>query len=165
MSILHRERTWIDVEPRKFSQGCFEVSNFMIRLLRNDDTVHREDDGTVRLGDLAESFKSRFVGTSHWSIDVWISFLAKGGGPKKRLQCCVNPNSSRHFLYFRAIERHSECALVDSTVQDNVLLPNDFADHIKHIGNARDMHSIIQGGLIPGGKSLKRDRQSVFSQP
>ena len=30
------------------------------------------------------------------------------------------------------------------------------------IGNAHDMHSIIQGGLIPGGRSLERDRQSVF---
>ena len=41
-------------------------------------------------------------------------------------------------------------------------MPDDFADYIHHIGNAHDMHSIIQGGLIPGGKSLKRDRQSVF---
>ena len=33
VSILYRERKWIDVEPAKFSQGCFEVSKFMIRLL------------------------------------------------------------------------------------------------------------------------------------
>ena len=39
---------------------------------------------------------------------------------------------------------------------------DDFAEHIYHIGNAHDMHSIIQGGLIPGGRSLKRDRHSVF---
>ena len=30
------------------------------------------------------------------------------------------------------------------------------------IGNAYEMHSIVQSGLIPGGKSLIRDRQSVF---
>ena len=33
VSILCRERKWIDDEPGKFSQGCFEVSNCMIRLL------------------------------------------------------------------------------------------------------------------------------------
>ena len=32
----------------------------MTRLLRHNDTVHREDDGAVRYEDLAELFKSRF---------------------------------------------------------------------------------------------------------
>ena len=31
-----------------------------------------------------------------------------------------------------------------------------------HVGNAFEMHSIIRSGLIPGGKSLRRDKQSVF---
>ena len=51
---------------------------------------------------------------------------------------------------------------IDPALQDNVLLADDFAEYIYHIGNAHDMHSIIQGGLSLGGKSLKRDRQSVF---
>ena len=95
-------------------------------------------------------------------VEAWISFLAKGGGPKKRFQYCLNPNSSKHFLYFRAIEGHSGGTIVDPTLQDNLLLPDNFADYIYHIGNAHDMHSIIQGGLILGGRSLRRDRQSVF---
>ena len=82
----------------------FQVSKFMIRLLRHDDTVHREDDGAVRFDDLAEKFKAKFDGTSQWSIEARITFLAKGGGPKKRFQYCLNPNSSKHFLYFRAIQ-------------------------------------------------------------
>ena len=32
VSIPYRERKWIDVEPGKFSQCCFEVSEFMIRI-------------------------------------------------------------------------------------------------------------------------------------
>ena len=46
----------------------------MIRLLRHDDTVHREDDGDVRFDDLAEKFKAEFDGTSHWSTEAWITF-------------------------------------------------------------------------------------------
>ena len=155
----HRERKWIDVHPGKFSQGCLEVSKFTIRLLRHDDT---EDKGAVRFDDLAELFKSSFAGTSQWPQEAWTTFLAKGGGPKKRFQYNLKPSSSKHFLYFRAIQGHSGGTLVDPTWQENALLPDDFAEYIYHIGNAHDMHSIIQGGLIPGGRSLNGDRQSVF---
>ena len=128
----------------------------MIRLLCHDDSVHREDDGAIRFDDLAANVKAKFGGTSQWSIEAWVAFLAKGGGPKKRFQYCLNPKSSKHF------QGHSGGTLVDPTLQDNVLLPDDFAKCIYHIGNAHDMHSIIWCGLTPGGKSLKRDRQSVF---
>ena len=76
MSILLRERKWMDVEPGKFSQGCFECQFFLIRSLRHDETVHREDEGT--LVDLTE-VKAKFDGTSQRSIQAWITFLAKGG--------------------------------------------------------------------------------------
>ena len=77
VSVPYHERKWIDVDTGKFSQGCFEVSKFMIRLLRHDDTVHREDDGAVRLENLAELFKAKFDGTSQWTVEAWIAFLAK----------------------------------------------------------------------------------------
>ena len=111
---------------------------------------------------MASIFGSEFDGISRWSIRAWISFLAKQKSQKKRFQHCVNPNSSEHFLYFRAIQGHSGGTLVDPPLQNNVLLPDDFAEYIYYVGNAHDMHSIIQCGLIPGGKSLKRDRHSVF---
>ena len=88
--------------------------------------------------------------------------LAKGGGKKKRFQCCLNPSSSNKFLCVRAIQGHSGDNFVDPILQDNIRLPDDFAEYIYHIGNAFEMHSIIQSGLIPGGKSFRRDRQSVF---
>ena len=76
VSVPHRERKWIDVDPGKFSQGFFEVSKFMIRLLRQDESVHPEDDGAVRFDDLAQKFKSKFDGTSQWTIEARIAFLA-----------------------------------------------------------------------------------------
>ena len=99
VSILYRERNWMDGDPGKFSQGCFEVLKFMIRLLRHDDTVHREDDGAARFDDLAEKFKDKFDGTSQWPIEAWITFLANGGGPKKRFQNFLNPSSSKHPIF------------------------------------------------------------------
>ena len=51
---------------------------------------------------------------------------------------------------------------MDPALQDNVLLPDDFAEYIYHIGNVSAICSITRSGLIPGGRSLKIDRQSVF---
>ena len=91
-----------------------------------------------------------------------MTFLAKGGRPTKRFQYCLNPIFSKHFLYFRAIQGHSGGNVVDPTLQDNVLLPDNFAEYIYHMVNLSGILSIIRSGLIPGGRSLKRDTQSVF---
>ena len=40
--------------------------------------------------------------------------------------------------------------------------PNDFAEHFYHVGSSHDMHSVIQSGLIPGGKDVKKGRRAVF---
>ena len=155
-----RDRKWMDVELGKSSQGCFEVSKFLIRSLRHDDTVHQEDGGAVRFDDLAELFKWRFAGTSQWSIEDWISFLAKGGGPKKRFQCCFEPYFfQKHFLYFRAIQGHSGGILVDSTLQDSALLPNDFVDYMLMTCSPSRVDWFQEGEVSKGTDSPS------FSQP
>ena len=80
VSIPHRERKWIDINPATHSQGCFEV----IRLFRHDDTVHREDDGAVRFDDV-EEFKAKFDGTSQWPINDWITCLQREEDQRKGL--------------------------------------------------------------------------------
>ena len=107
----------------------------MTRLLRHNPSILREDDGAVRCDELIEKLKVKFVGTLQWSVDAWITSLAKGGGPKKRLQYCLNPNSSKRFPYLRAVQGHSGDNLVFPALQDNVLLPDDFTEYICHIGH------------------------------
>ena len=75
------EREWIYIDPKPFNEGCLAVSKFMIRLLRPDETIPREKDEGVRFEDLVEKFKVYFVGTTGWTVDASVSFLAKGGGP------------------------------------------------------------------------------------
>ena len=59
----------------------------MTRLLRHDRTVPREIDGAVLFGDFLEKMQEeKFDGASQWSLNDWISILAKGGGAKKRFQ-------------------------------------------------------------------------------
>ena len=83
------------------------MPKFIIKLLRHDDAVHREDDGAVRVDDLAEKLKAKFAGSPQWSIEAWITFLAKGGGgPKTRFEY-------KHCPYFRAIQGDSGGTLVE----------------------------------------------------
>ena len=91
VSIPYRERKWIDVEPGKFSPGCFEVSIFLIRLLRHDDTGHREDDWAASFDDLAELFKSRFAGTSQWSIEAWVTVFGKRRRTEEKVSVLHEP--------------------------------------------------------------------------
>ena len=108
ISIPILARKWIDINRERFRQDCFAVSKAMIRLLRHNPSISREDNGAIRFDDIMEEFKAKFDGTSQWPTYDWITFLAQGGGPKKRFQYCLNPNSSKHFVYFRAIQGHSE---------------------------------------------------------
>ena len=104
-----------DMEPGTLDQHCPEGSKLMIRLLRHDDSVNREEDGAVKFEDQA----------SHWSTRTWLSFLQRGGGIKR------TTHSPETFLCLPAIQGHSGGTHVDLTLQDNVLLP-DFAEHTYH---------------------------------
>ena len=110
---------------------------------------------------ILNSGQARRRRTSSWSIEGWISFLVKGGGQKKRFQYCLNPNYPQQFLHLRAIQEHSE-STINLARQDTVLLPECFTEYIYHVGNGKELRSIVNHGLIPGGVSLKTGRHAVF---
>ena len=82
-----------------------------------------------------------------------------GGGNKNIFQYCTD--SSGAILYLRAFQGHSGRNLIDPSLQDNVLIPNDFFEYIYHIGCAINLHSIINSGIIPGCQNMS-NRQTVF---
>ena len=110
---------------------------------------------------MIEEFNVKFAGTLQLTVDDWENCLPQGGGEKKRFQYCLNPYSSDKFLCFRAIQGHSRGTLVDPTLQDNVLLLDDFAEYIYHIGNAFEMHSIIK--KWPNSRRKKPQKRQATS--
>ena len=87
--------------------------------------------------------------------------MAGGGGKKKRFQYYTD-SSGQEILYLRALQGHSGRNPIDRSLQDNVLIPNNFFEYICHIGCAVNLHSITNSGLIPGGQNSSKDRQTVF---
>ena len=51
---------------------------------------------------------------------------------------------------------------MDPFLLDTVLIPDYFFEFIHHVGSVFDIHSITQSGLIAGGATHRRDRQTVF---
>ena len=78
VSIPVRERKMKDIETQRFDQKCFAVSKAMIRLLRHDPSVPREDDGAVHCDDIMKDFQAKFNGFSQWLVNDWITYLTKG---------------------------------------------------------------------------------------
>ena len=88
--------------------------------------------------------------------------MAAGGGAKRRFQYCND--KSEIIFYFRALQGHSGRNLIDPSLQDNVVIPSNFFQHVHHIACAFNLHSIINSGLIPGGQSSSK-RETVFFLP
>ena len=86
--------------------------------------------------------------------------MAGGGGNNKIFQYCTDP-SGQEILYLRALQGHSGRNPIDPSLQDNMLIPNNFFENIYHIGCAVSLHSITNSGLIAGGQNLSK-RQTVF---
>ena len=87
--------------------------------------------------------------------------MARGRCNNKKIQYCTD-QSGQEILYLRALQRHSGRNPIDPSLQDNVLIPNNFFEYIYHVGCAVNLHSITNSGLIAGGQNSSRDRQTVF---
>ena len=87
--------------------------------------------------------------------------MAGGGGNKKRFQKCID-SSGQEILYLRALQGHSGRNPIDPTLQDKVLIPDNFFEYIYRIGCAISVHAITNSGLIAGGQNSSRERQPVF---
>ena len=59
ISISLCERKWRDINLERFRQDCFKVLKAMIRSLRHDQSILREDDGAVRFDDMIDGGNPR----------------------------------------------------------------------------------------------------------
>ena len=100
------------------------------------------------------------MNSRHRSDEKWKSKLAGGGGKKKIFPYCTDDSGA--ILYLRGLQDgHSGRNPSDPTLQDNVLIPNNFFEYIHHIGCVISLHSITNSRSIPGGQNSSRERQTV----
>ena len=83
VSVLVRETKWIDVCPEHYCHDCFEVSKAMIRFLRHDQSVPREDDGGVRFDEILEDLKKKPMVFCNGQLANGYLFWVQEEGPRK----------------------------------------------------------------------------------
>ena len=156
------ERRWIDIEPSEQNLASYDLSKKVVNLLRQNQTLQREDDGAIEFYKLKFHLRNHHSQIQHWSDDRWKACLAAGGGSKRRYQDCSD--DSGKILYLRALQGHSGSNLIDPALQDNVLIRPGIFPYIYHMRSTFNLHSIVRNGLVPGGQNLSR-RQTVFFLP
>ena len=118
-------------------------------------------------GELKDCLRNKFEHSQHWSDEMWKNKMAGGGGNKKRFQYCTDP-SGQEILDFRAVQGHSGRNPVDPSLQDNVLIPDNFFEYIYHIGCAVSLHSITNSQTVfftaVNPHEYHRDPQEWFDQ-
>ena len=154
------ERIWIDIETGAQFDQASPVAKRISTLLRHEE-LPREEDGAIEFWRLKDDLQNKFGYSQYWSDEMWKSKLAGDGGNKKRFHYCADP-SGQEILYLRALQGSSGRNPIDPTLQDNVLIPNNFFGYIYHTGCAVSVHSITNSGLIAGGQNSSRERQTVF---
>ena len=113
----------------------------------------------------------RILETERWSSEqiwvlsalVWWCMEEQDGRRRrqqKMFQYCTGP-SGQEMFYLRALQGHSGRNPIDPSLQDNVLIPNNFFEYIYHMGCAVNLHSFQNSGLILEGQILSK-RQTVF---
>ena len=103
-----------------------------------------------------DDLRNEFEHSQYWSDEMWKSKMAGGGGNKKIFQYCTD-SSGQEILYLRALQGHSGRNPIDLTLQDNVLIPDNFFEYIYHIRCAINLHSITNLGLTAGGQNSSRE--------
>ena len=155
-TVLIRERIWIDNEPGAQSDQAYPVAKRQNTLLRHGESP-REEDGAIEFWRLKDDLRNRFEYSQYWSDDVWKNKMAGGGGNHKIFQYCADP-SGQEILYLQALQGHSGRNPIDPTLQDNVLIPNNFFEYIHHIGCAVSSHSITNSGQREDKIQAGKDR-------
>ena len=130
-------------------------------MLKQEPSGKKNEHGAIEFWRLKDVFHNKFEDSQYWSDDAWKSKMAGGGGNNKRYQFCTD-SSRQEILYLRGLQGHSGRNPIDPSLQDYVLMPNNFFEYIYHIGCAVNSHSITNSGLIPGGQNSSGSRQTVF---
>ena len=156
-TILIGERTGTDVEPQEYSLSDYSVSKKIINLLRHG-SLPREDDGAIEFWRIKDYLQNHLCVLN---IGLTESGRASWQEEEETRKDFNTVLMLQEILYLRALQGHSGRNLVDPSLQDNVLIPNNFFEYIYHVGCAINLNSIISSGLILGGQNLSK-RQTVF---
>ena len=101
-------------------------------------------------------------GARDFSEKYWLRLVHEGSS-KTRFEYCEDSKNS--LAYLRAIQGLSGGILVDPELMEYIRNPCNWKECIFHRGCSFSIQSILENGLIPGGKESDKGRQTIFFTP
>ena len=162
----HLSTDFIQIDRRKWSYflACdnvdkdslaWKISKRLTALARHRkiEAVHR----SALFPQLRRDFEREGARTVSYS--QWLGHIYRGSN-KPRFQCRVDSNNN--LLHVRAIQGHSGGELIAPELLNHVAIPPRWKEYLYHVGSFFAVNSILQAGLIAGGRDTEEGRQTVF---
>ena len=89
--------------------------------------------------------------------------LIHEGSSKTIFEYCEDSQHSS--AYFRAIQGHSGGIPIDPELMGYVLIPYNWKEYFYHRGCSFSISSVLENGLISGGKESHKRRQTIIFTP
>ena len=89
-----------------------------------------------------------------------IECLVKGIN-RIRFECCLEQRGQ--IKYLGAPEGHSGGVRIDPTLHNNVQISFGWTDHMYHVGSTWDYRSVVDAGLLSGGKGDNQEDTFFFT--
>ena len=156
------QRKWNDtpaVNSVKEESLASRISKKVTIFSRHQE-LHREIDGAIHWCSLLPMLRREIEieGAGVFSDSQWLS-LKHRGSTMPRFQYCLD--SKENIMFIRATQGHSGGALVDQELPNYVAIPLEWKEYLHHVGGSFTEHSIMQAGLLVGGKDTTEGRQTV----
>ena len=142
---------------------AWTISKLVTNSARHRDLADRETDGAVHWNSLCPKLRRAFQseGAQTFSDSVGFDHVCKGSNK--------NPVSILPELPRRSIvsSRYSRAGgeLIAPELMNHVAIPLRWKDFLYHVGSSFNVNSILQAGVIVGGKDTKQGRQTLFFTP
>ena len=163
------ERSIIPVKERKWKKySCLSIvqrnnalNKFVMILVRNYDQDERDTDGAVHWNTISSKLMREFgsTGARGFSEKDWLRHIYEGSN-KTRFEYCEN--SKKSLMYIRAIQGHTGGNMIAPELMGHVAIPCNWKEFVLHGGCSLNIKSIVETGIIAGGRESKEGRQTIF---
>ena len=154
-----RESIWTDVEPGAQFDKAYPVSKRLNFFFDTENylekKMERSNSGDSKM--IFRKMSTLTVGLIKYGRARW----QESEATRKDFNT-VLIRQDKKFFTSELSNVNQDAIPFDLTLQDSVLIPNEFFEYIYHIGCAVSVHSITNSGSIAGGQNSSRERQTVF---
>ena len=133
-----------------------------MRLVRHRDQDERENDGAVlwdtMIPKLLKTFGDR--GAREFSHQEWLHYVYEGSN-KTRFEYSESSEKNPWRIFMQFI-LHPGRIMIAPELMGHIAIPHGWKEFTFHRGCSHNANSILETGLVAGGREYKEGRQTIF---